>query len=66
MGSIVMDDAVIEDRVMLGAGGLVPPGKVLAAKPTTSASAARRAPDADRRLIRCQWLSANVSSDRRH
>lgn len=29
MGSIVMDDAVIEDRVMLGAGSLVPPGKVL-------------------------------------
>ena len=28
MGSIVMDDAVIEDRVMLGAGSLVPPGKV--------------------------------------
>ena len=24
-----MDDAVIEDRVMLGAGSLVPPGKVL-------------------------------------
>jgi carbonic anhydrase/acetyltransferase-like protein (isoleucine patch superfamily) len=29
MGSIVMDDVVIEDRVMLGAGSLVPPGKVL-------------------------------------
>lgn len=29
MGSIVMDDAVIEDRVMLGAGSLVAPGKVL-------------------------------------
>jgi len=29
MGSIVMDDAVIERRVMLGAGSLVPPGKVL-------------------------------------
>ncbi|MDP3228726.1 MAG: gamma carbonic anhydrase family protein [Acidovorax sp.] len=29
MGSIVMDDAVIEDRVMLGAGSLVSPGKVL-------------------------------------
>lgn len=29
MGSIVMDDAVIADRVMLGAGSLVPPGKVL-------------------------------------
>lgn len=29
MGSIVMDDAVIEDRVMLGAGSLVSPCKVL-------------------------------------
>lgn len=29
MGAIVMDDVVIEDRVMVGAGSLVPPGKVL-------------------------------------
>lgn len=29
MGSIVMDNAIIEDRVMLGAGSLVPPGKRL-------------------------------------
>jgi len=29
IGSIVMDDAVIEDRVMVGAGSLIPPGKVL-------------------------------------
>lgn len=29
MGTIVMDDAVIPDRVMIGAGSLVPPGKVL-------------------------------------
>ena len=29
MGSIVMDDAVLEERVMLGAGSLVPPGKRL-------------------------------------
>ena len=29
MGSIVMDDAVIESQVMLGAGSLVSPGKVL-------------------------------------
>jgi len=29
MGSIVMDDVVIEDRVMLGAGSLVAPGKLL-------------------------------------
>jgi len=30
MGSIVTDNAVIEDRVMLGSGSLVPPNKVLA------------------------------------
>jgi len=29
MGSIVMDDVVVQDRVMIGAGSLVPPGKVL-------------------------------------
>jgi carbonic anhydrase/acetyltransferase-like protein (isoleucine patch superfamily) len=29
MGSIIMDDAVLEDRVMLGAGSLVPQGKTL-------------------------------------
>jgi len=29
MGTIVMDDAVIPDRVMIGAGSLVAPGKVL-------------------------------------
>jgi carbonic anhydrase/acetyltransferase-like protein (isoleucine patch superfamily) len=30
MGAIIMDDAVLEDYVMLGAGALVPPGKKLA------------------------------------
>ena len=29
MGSIIMDDARLEDRVMLGAGSLAPPGKTL-------------------------------------
>jgi carbonic anhydrase/acetyltransferase-like protein (isoleucine patch superfamily) len=29
MGSIVMDDVIVEDRVMLGAGSLVSPGKTL-------------------------------------
>lgn len=29
MGSIMMDDVVIQDRVMLGAGSLVSPGKTL-------------------------------------
>lgn len=30
MGAIIMDDAVLEDYVMLGAGALVPPGRKLA------------------------------------
>jgi carbonic anhydrase/acetyltransferase-like protein (isoleucine patch superfamily) len=30
MSSIVLDGAVVEDEVMIGAGSLVPPGKVLA------------------------------------
>jgi carbonic anhydrase/acetyltransferase-like protein (isoleucine patch superfamily) len=29
MGSIVMDDVVVPDHVMIGAGSLIPPGKVL-------------------------------------
>jgi carbonic anhydrase/acetyltransferase-like protein (isoleucine patch superfamily) len=29
MGSIVMDDVVIPDHVMIGAGSLISPGKVL-------------------------------------
>ncbi len=29
IGSIIMDDAIVEDYVMLGAGALVPPRKVL-------------------------------------
>ena len=29
MGSIIMDDAVLHDRVMIGAGSLVSPGKIL-------------------------------------
>lgn len=29
MGSIVMDDVVVPDQVMIGAGSLIPPGKIL-------------------------------------
>ena len=29
MGSIILDDAVVPDHVMIGAGSLVPPGKIL-------------------------------------
>jgi carbonic anhydrase/acetyltransferase-like protein (isoleucine patch superfamily) len=31
MGSIIMDDAIVENQVMLGAGSLVPGGKTLEA-----------------------------------
>ena len=52
MGSIVLDDAVIEDEVMIGAGSLVPPRKRLASgylyvgspvKPVRELSAEERA-----------------------
>jgi carbonic anhydrase/acetyltransferase-like protein (isoleucine patch superfamily) len=29
MGSIIMDDVIVQNQVMVGAGSLVPPGKVL-------------------------------------
>jgi len=32
MGSIVMDEAILEKQVMLGAGSLVPPGKTLTSR----------------------------------
>lgn len=42
MGAIVMDKAVIESGVMLGAGSLVPPGKVLRSGYLYTGSPARR------------------------
>jgi len=29
MGAVILDDVIIQDRVMIGAGSLVPPGKML-------------------------------------
>ncbi len=43
MGAIVMDKAVIESGVMLGAGSLVPPGKTLASGYLYTGSPARQA-----------------------
>ncbi len=43
MGSIVMDNAVVEDQVMIGSGSLVTPGKVLESGYMYIGSPARRA-----------------------
>ncbi|MGZ8191332.1 MAG: gamma carbonic anhydrase family protein [Methylococcaceae bacterium] len=43
IGAIIMDDAVLEDYVMLGAGALVPPGKTLASGYLYIGSPARQA-----------------------
>ena len=43
MGAIVMDKAVVEPGVMLGAGSLVPPGKVLSSGYLYTGSPARQA-----------------------
>lgn len=45
MGSIVLDDAIIEDHVILGAGSLVSPGKRLESGGLYVGSPARRARD---------------------
>ncbi len=45
IGAIVLDGAVVEDDVMIGAGTLVPPGKRLASGALYVGSPARRARD---------------------
>ena len=42
MSSTILDGAVLEDEVFLGAGSLVPPGKVLTARSLYRGSPARR------------------------
>ena len=42
MGAIVMDGAVVEDEVMIAAGALVTPGKILESGWLYSGSPARR------------------------
>jgi carbonic anhydrase/acetyltransferase-like protein (isoleucine patch superfamily) len=54
MGAIIMDDAVLEDYVMLGAGSLVPSGKTLASGHLYVGSPAklvRPLQDAERELL---------------
>lgn len=42
MGSIILDSAVLEPQVMLGAGSLVPPGKILESRFLYMGSPARK------------------------
>ncbi len=58
MGAIVMDKAVLEDRVMLGAGALVPPGKVLEAGHLYVGSPAQKARPLDARELEFLEYSA--------
>ena len=45
MGSVVLDDVVMEDFVMIGAGSVVPPGKRLEARSLYVGSPARKVRD---------------------
>ncbi len=45
MGSVVLDDATIEDFVMIGAGSVVPPGRRLASRSLYVGSPARKVRD---------------------
>lgn len=51
MGSIVMDNAVVEDQVMVGSGSLVTPGKVLESGYLYLGNPARRARELTEREI---------------
>lgn len=58
MGSIIMDNAVIEDRVMVGSGSLVTPGKVLESGYLYLGNPARRARElTDREIEMLSYLS---------
>lgn len=59
MGAIVMDRVVIEDQVMLGAGSLVPPGKVLASGFLYTGTPARQARALDERELAYLQYSAD-------
>ena len=51
MGSIIMDNAVVEDQVMVGSGSLVTPGKVLESGYLYLGNPARRARELSEREI---------------
>ena len=59
MGSIVMDNAIVEDRVMIGAGSLVTPNKVLESGYMYIGSPARRARALTQREIESLSYTAN-------
>ncbi len=60
MGAIVMDGAVIEDEVVLGAGSLVPPGKRLASGYLYVGSPAKQArPLSDKEREYFRYTAAN-------
>jgi carbonic anhydrase/acetyltransferase-like protein (isoleucine patch superfamily) len=60
MGSIIMDNAVVEDRVMVGSGSLVTPGKVLESGYLYLGNPARRARElSEREIDMLAYLSAH-------
>lgn len=60
MGAIVMDGAVIEDEVVLGAGSLVPPGKTLVSGYLYVGSPAKQArPLSDKEREYFRYTAAN-------
>ena len=60
MGSIIMDNAVVEDRVMVGSGSLVTPGKVLESGYLYLGNPARRARElSEREIDMLSYLSAH-------
>jgi carbonic anhydrase/acetyltransferase-like protein (isoleucine patch superfamily) len=58
MGAIVLDNVVTEDFVMIGAGSVVPPGKLLEARGLYVGSPARRVRDLKPREIEFLTYSA--------
>jgi carbonic anhydrase/acetyltransferase-like protein (isoleucine patch superfamily) len=58
MGSLLLDDVVVEDYVMIGAGSVVTPGKRLTSKGLYMGSPARRARDLTAREIEFLSYSA--------
>ncbi|MCP4431283.1 MAG: gamma carbonic anhydrase family protein [Gammaproteobacteria bacterium] len=59
MGSIVMDNAIVEDRVMIGSGSLVTPGKVLESGYMYIGSPARKTRALSEREIESMIYTAN-------
>ena len=60
MGSIVMDDAIVENEVMIGAGSLVPPGKRLQSGFLYLGNPAKQVREINDRLSHVTHLSLGV------